>query len=125
MSDTLFEQLGGEAGVTALSDRFYDAMDARSDAATIRAMHPPDLTESRRRFALFLRMWTGGPDTYTQERGHPRLRRRHLPFAVDDAAARAWLACMAEALEDQVEDEALRSSLFASFTRVAAHMVNR
>lgn len=121
---TVFDALGGEAGVRSLVDRFYDRMDARPDAAAIRAMHPADLGESRRKLWMFLVGRFGGPPLYEAERGHPRLRARHLPFAVDADAARAWMACMDDALEP-IGDPQLREELRAFFAQVADHMRNR
>lgn len=121
---TLYEALGGEAGIEQLVERFYHHMDSRPDAAAIRAMHPPDLTESRRRLWMFLVGWSGGPQIYVQERGHPRLRARHLPFPVDEAARDAWLSCFVAAMDDcRVEGE-LRTVLFGAIARLADHMRN-
>jgi hemoglobin len=125
VSESLYTVLGGHAGVRSLVDHFYDRMDARPDAATIRAMHPDDLTESRRKLHLFLTMWTGGPRTYMEERGHPRMRARHLPFPIDDAARDAWMACMHDALEATVDDPTVRSDLASAFQRLADHMRNQ
>lgn len=123
--DSYYERLGGEAGIRALVQRFYQRMDERPDAATVRAMHPPDLAESERKLQLFLTMWTGGPRTYMEERGHPMMRARHLPFAIDDAARDAWMACMTDALEETVADATLRSDLRGAFQRLADHMRNQ
>ena len=84
---TTYEQMGGEPGIRALVDRFYELMDTLPEAATIRAMHPADLSESIEKLVLFLIGWSGGPPAYVTKYGHPRLRARHLPFAVDDEAA--------------------------------------
>ncbi len=121
----LFEQLGGAPKLRHLVDAFYDAMDARPDAAVIRAMHPDDLTSSREHLYLFLQMWTGGPRTYLEQRGHPRMRARHLPFAIGAAERDAWLACMEVALQATVEGPGLRAGLQDAFTRIAEHMRNR
>jgi hemoglobin len=120
--DSYYERIGGEAGIRALVQRFYQRMDERPDAATVRAMHPPDLAESERKLQLFLTMWTGGPRTYMEERGHPMMRARHLPFAIDDAARDAWMACMTDALDETVADPTLRSDLHGAFQRLADHM---
>jgi hemoglobin len=75
---TPFERLGGEAGVRALVDRFYDLMDLEPAYAGIRALHPSSLDGSRDKLHWFLCGWLGGPDLYQQRFGHPRLRvRRH------------------------------------------------
>ncbi len=121
---TPYEALGAEPAVRALVDRFYDLMDTLPEAATIRAMHPADLTESREKLFLFLTGWLGGPPVYVEKRGHPRLRMRHLPFAVDEAARDAWLRCMFQALDEQVADELLRLQLRTGMARIADHMRN-
>ena len=120
-----FALLGGEPGVRALVDRFYDLMDTRPDAATIRAMHPPDLSESRDKLFWFLVGRFGGPPMYEERVGHPRLRARHIPFAVDQDAADAWMGCMNQALSEQVSDKTVREALSAFFTQVADFMRNR
>jgi hemoglobin len=122
---SIYEQLGGDAGVRELVDAFYDTMQTLPEAAQIRAMHPADLTSSRQHLHLFLNMWTGGPQTYMEQRGHPRMRARHLPFPIDEAARDAWLACMVVALEARVPDENLRGDLFSAFARIADHMRNQ
>ena len=126
---SIFELLGGDdatrtARVDALVTRFYDRMDAAPEFRALRAMHPPDLTGPRERLALFLIGWLGGPATYTERFGHPRLRARHLPFQVDDEAARQWTTCMAEALEASVPEEALRDPILRAVSRLALHMRN-
>lgn len=122
---TPFERLGGEAGIRRLVDRFYDLMDELPEARAIRAMHPEDLGESRDKLWMFLCGFTGGPPHYVERHGHPRLRARHLPFPVDEAARDQWLRCMNQALEEQVPEELLRLQLAQTFARVADHMRNR
>jgi hemoglobin len=121
---TPYEALGGGPAVRALVDRFYDLMDTLPEAATIRAMHPADLASSREKLFLFLTGWLGGPPAYVERFGHPRLRMRHLPFAVDEAARDAWLQCMFQALDEHVADEMLRLQLRTGMARVADHMRN-
>ena len=126
MSDpTPYELIGGAAAVEHLVNRFYDHMDTLEEATVIRAMHPEDLTDSREKLTWFLSGWLGGPPVYWERRGHPRLRRRHFPFAIDGAAAAAWMLCMRHALDDVVPDASLRDHLAAALERVAQHMVNR
>lgn len=121
---TPYERLGGDAGVRALTDRFYDHMDQLETARTVRDMHPADLRVARDKLYQFLSGWLGGPQLYVQLHGHPRLRARHLPFAIDTEAARQWMVCMIRALDELVDDVGLRESLKASFVNVAAHMRN-
>lgn len=122
---TVYERLGGDAGVRALTDRFYDIMDTLPEAQPIRQMHPPDLTGSRQKLYEFLCGWLGGPQLYMQRRGHPRLRARHMPFAVDKAAADQWVLCMDQALMAEGVDPQLRFNLMMSIAKVANHMRNR
>ena len=121
---SLYDELGGEATVRALVDRFYDHMDELPEAAAVRAMHARSLKVSRDKLFQFLSGWTGGPQLYIERYGHPRLRARHLPFAVDSAARDQWLLCMERALDDVVEDEALRRQFYKAMAHIANHMRN-
>ena len=120
----LFEALGGESGIASLVFRFYEAMDTRQDAKRIRALHPQDLTEVQRVFVSFLVMWSGGPQGYYAERGHPRLRRRHLDFPIDAAGRDTWVACMDDALDAHPLMESVRIELKDTFRKLAAHIQN-
>lgn len=122
---TLYEQLGGEAGVRALVDRFYDLMDMDADLAPLRALHGPSLDGAREKLWQFLSGYLGGPDLYVQRYGHPRLRARHLPFAIDTQARDLWLVCMGRALQDQQVPEPLAERLLHGFYGVADWMRNR
>ena len=122
---TAFELIGGEERVRALVDRFYDLMDLEPEFAGIRALHPPTLDNSRDKTFWFLCGWMGGPDHYIDRFGHPRLRARHLPFAIASDERDQWLRCMAWAMEDIGVDEALRERLLTSFFDTADWMRNR
>lgn len=121
---TPYEALGGAEPLRALVDRFYELMDTLPEARRIREMHPEALDRSRRKLYEFLSGWMGGPPLYVERYGHPRLRMRHLPFPIDDAARDAWMRCMSQALAEQVADEALRTQLEQAFARIAEHMRN-
>lgn len=120
-----FELLGGEPGIRSIVDRFYDVMDEEPWAAGIRDLHPPDLASSRDKLHYFLVGWTGGPPLYVERFGHPRLRARHLPFAIGEAEADAWVSCMDVALDEHEMPDELRAFLKARFRSVATHMRNR
>lgn len=120
-----FVRIGGEPAVSRLVDAFYAAMDIREDARTIRALHEPDLSRTKAVLVTYLSEWLGGPKCYSAERGSPRLRRAHLPFAIDSAAAEAWLACMRQALDQTCGDAALRNELMAAFGKLAHHLINQ
>lgn len=119
-----FKSLGEEAGVRKLVDRFYDLMDENTNAATIRDMHPDSLDGSRQKLYEFLCGFFGGPSLYIEKHGHPRLRMRHAGFAIDESARDNWIACMNQALEEQVEDKIMLMQLKSSFFRTADHLIN-
>ena len=121
---TMYQVLGGREGIATLVQRFYALMDELPDAATIRAMHPEDLTDSIHKLELFLVGWMGGPPLYMQKFGHPRLRARHLPFAVDSAARDAWMLCMHRALSETNLPEEVLEQIEGAFAQLANHMRN-
>lgn len=123
--ETLYDLVGGDAGVRRIVDRFYDVMDREPEAATIRAMHPGDLSESRDKLYEFLSGWLGGPNLYHEKRGHPRLRYRHLPFSIGKVEAAQWLWCMNLALHELDVPKAVGERLMQGLTMTARHMVNR
>lgn len=114
-----FERVGGAEAVSRLVDSFYRHMDTLPQAAGIRAMHEPDLGPTRATLKLFLAEWLGGPKDFSAQRGHPRLRMRHMPFTIGPAERDAWLACMQAALDEVVPDSALRAALMQSFFKTA------
>ena len=119
-----FERLGGRAAVEHLVQAFYRAMDTLPQAATIRAMHEPDLTRTRAVLVDYVCEWTGGPKAYSSQRGSPMLRRRHQPFDIDASARDAWMACMRQALAEVVADAELRAELDAAFWKIADFIRN-
>ncbi|SMN16585.1 Hemoglobin-like protein HbO [uncultured Candidatus Thioglobus sp.] len=122
---TQYEQLGGESAVKKLVNRFYDLMDQRSDTIELRSMHAKSLKISREKLFLFLSGWLGGPSLYIEKYGHPKLKARHMPFAITVLERDQWLLCMNQALKDQItNDELLLMTLVSSFKGVADHMVN-
>jgi len=93
--DTLSERVGGEPFFVDLVNLFYLGV---AGDPLLRPMYPDDLNESSRHLALFLLQYWGGPGTYSEERGHPRLRMRHVPFVIGPAERDAWLRHMLAAL---------------------------
>ncbi len=126
---TFYDLLGGEQGGTAairqLVETFYDIMDTDKKAAPIRAMHPADLTASREKLFMFLTGWTGGPQLYIERYGHPFLRRRHLPFSIDESARDQWMYCMISAMQQLKMDEKLIQKLAEQLYGVADFMRNQ
>ena len=119
-----FESVGGEAPVRALVDRFYDLMDLEPAYRELRALHPSTLDGSRDKLNWFLCGWLGGPQHYVERFGHPRLRARHLPFAIGIKERDQWLACMQQAMREQQVDESLAQRLYESFFNTADWMRN-
>ena len=121
---TPFDLVGGEPAVRKLAERFYDLMDEDPDFYGIRKLHPATLDGSREKLFKFLMGWLGGPPLYEQEFGHPRLRARHLPFAIASGERDQWMTCMMRAMTDAGIDEHLRKRLAQSFFQTADWMRN-
>jgi hemoglobin len=120
-SSTLYDAVGGLETFRRLVDAFYQGVEADP---VLRPMYPDDLTESREHLALFLAQYFGGPTTYNEQRGHPRLRMRHLPFQIDAAARDAWLRHMRAAVDTAAIPEPARGVMLAYFQQVADFLVN-
>ena len=106
--------------------RIARAFYARIDRdAFLRPMFPTDLEEPIRNQAEFLMQYFGGPTDYSNRKGHPRLRMRHMPFAIGVAERNAWVACMRGALEDAEIPEPHRGAMMAYFERTATFLINR
>ena len=123
--DTPFNWIGGEAEVRALADRFYDLMDMEPAYAALRAAHGNTLDGARDKLFWFLCGWLGGPEHYTERFGHPRLRMRHMPFAIGILERDQWLACMNQAMTELAVDAVLRDRLNTSFFKTADWMRNQ
>ena len=121
MVEALYEQVGGQAFFDALVDDFYARVDVD---ARLRHMYPDDLTDPKRHLALFLGQFWGGPTTYMDERGHPRMRMRHLPFVIDQEARDAWLEHMTEAVRSSTASEDEQAEMVEYFDRAATFLMN-
>jgi len=123
-ADSVFAAAGGLPFFVALVDRFYAGVAADPVLLAIYP-EPADLAGARHRLSLFLAQYWGGPRTYDAERGHPRLRMRHAPFAIGPAERDAWLQHMNAALAALEPPAAVRARLEAYFENVAEGMRNR
>ena len=125
---TVFAAVGGQAFFDALVDRFYDAVEGDE---LLRPMYPADMGPSRRRLAGFLAQYWGGPADYSAERGHPRLRMRHMPFAIGPAERDAWMRHMLAALgaaslpDGSALDPDIAAAMAAHFDNAATHLINQ
>jgi hemoglobin len=122
---TTYDKIGGDAAVARLCDRFYALMDSVPQFAELRAMHPEDLQSSRDKLYMFLSGWFGGPDLFVEKFGHPRLRARHMPFAIGVRERDQWVACMVLAMEEVGIEESVRTMLLQNFFNTADFMRNR
>ena len=118
---TVYEMVGGEQFFVDLVDRFYEGV---ADDPVLRPLYPDDLAESRRFLAGFLVQYWGGPTAYSEERGHPRLRMRHMPFAIGEEERDAWLRHMLAALEADPPDPSVHAAMVDYFVRTAEFLVN-
>ncbi|MGB8650550.1 MAG: globin [Mycobacteriales bacterium] len=120
--ESLYDAVGGEPVFRQLVDRFYDgvAMDP-----LLRPLYPDeDLRGARERLMLFLSQYWGGPTTYSDTRGHPRLRLRHAHWVIGERERDAWLGHMRAAVEElDVPDEA-RAAIWEHVERAAHTLVN-
>ena len=123
--DTPYALLGGDPAVRALVDRFYDLMDLEPAYRALRAVHGSELSAARDKLYWFLSGWLGGPNHYIERFGHPRLRARHLPFAIGLTERNQWLACMDQAMTELQVPPSLRQRLNESFFQTADWMRNR
>jgi hemoglobin len=100
-------------------------MDSLPEAYAIRQLHPANLAGSEDKLRMYLSGWLGGPQLYVERFGHPRLRARHLPFAIDGNARDQWLMCMRLAMAEVIADEKLRTGLDYALADLADHMRNQ
>jgi hemoglobin len=121
---SIYELIGGETGLRTLVDRFYDLMDSSPEAAKIRAFHGKSLKQSREKLFMFLSGWSGGPQLYIEKYGHPRLRMRHMPFAIGTVERDQWLWCMNRSLDESQIDTRVAEFLKVRFAEVADSMRN-
>ena len=120
---TLYDRAGGTPFFEALVGRFYGGV---AEDPVLRPLYPEkDLAGAQRRLTLFLVQYWGGPTTYDQERGHPRLRMRHAPFAIGPAERDRWLVRMRAAIADSAPPDDVASELERYFAMAAEAMRNR
>ncbi|HEY8007369.1 MAG TPA: group II truncated hemoglobin [Methylocella sp.] len=122
---SMFERIGGAVTIDRLVEIFYEKMDALPEAKEIRAMHQADLGSTKNLLKRYLCEWMGGPKLYSAEKGHPRLRQRHLGFRIGERERDAWLLCMSGALEETVTDMNARHEIYGLLAKLADWMRNQ
>ena len=122
MIGNVFEAAGGEAAFRLLVERFYAGV---ANDPLLRPLYPDeDLADAAEHLTLFLIQYWGGPSTYNEERGHPRLRMRHQPFAIGQAERDAWLGHMRAAVESVDLVPAVRKAMIDYFEAASTAMIN-
>ena len=121
LEETPYELMGGAKTIQRLVDVFYAHVAAHPE---LKPIFPEDLTETKDKQYKFLTQFFGGPPLYSQERGHPMLRARHMPFPITPKRAEAWLSCMNKALDTIGLEQELRDYVFQRLMQTAYHMVN-
>lgn len=119
---TLYERVGGMETFRRLVDAFYARVEADK---VLRPVFPEDMEGNKRAQYLFLAQFFGGPTTYSEERGHPRLRMRHYPFVIDQTARDHWLKNMLDAIDEVGIEEPMRSVMTDYFENGSTFMINR
>jgi hemoglobin len=114
-------ELIGEDQIRLLTQYFYEEVSQNSE---LRRLYPEDLEPAERRLFLFLLQVFGGPQTYSEERGHPRLRMRHLDWKIDPNMRNHWLNAMLAALDKLDPDQNAKELMAGYFIKVANHMIN-
>lgn len=122
---TPYELLGGESGVRALAEAFYDAMDELPEAQTIRRMHAESLDDIKEKLFEYLSGWMGGPPLYAQKHGTVCLTEPHAPYAIGPDERDQWLTCMDAALERVGASEQVKAMLKQPMFRIADAVRNR
>lgn len=122
---TLYEAIGGDATVRALTRRFYELMDTLPEAKSCRAIHPPSLESSEEKLREYLTGYLGGPPVYVEKYGHPRLRSRHFGAGIGPVERDEWLLCFRRALDETIENPKLRDIIWPPIERLGHHMQNR
>jgi hemoglobin len=123
MIGNVYEAAGGEETFRRLVERFYARV---ADDPVLRPIYPEqDLSAATERLTLFLIQYWGGPSTYSESRGHPRLRMRHSPFAIGQVERDAWLGHMTAAVDSLKLSPALRKALVDYFETASAAMINQ
>ena len=120
-SATVYEIVGGQPYFDALVERFYVHVEANG---ALRSLYPDDLGPGKRALAMFLAQYWGGPPEYSAEKGHPRLRMRHFPFAIGPAQRDAWLGAMLAAVDQVDAPDAAKQAMGEYFTHASTAMIN-
>ena len=120
--DTMYYRVGGQSFFVELVDKFYEFVEADT---SLRSMYPADLTPGKSHLAGFLSQYWGGPADYSEKRGHPRLRMRHMTFSIGKQERNSWIKHMKAALDLMSISSQDRAIMLNYFENTATMMINR
>ena len=120
---SLFEEVGGSQFFDRLVDRFYEGV-ATDDVLLPLYPEQSDLSGAKERLTLFLQQYWGGPTTYSDERGHPRLRQRHFPFVIGERERDRWMVHMMAAVDELSTNETVHQQLMEYMAMASTAMIN-
>ena len=123
---TVYEAIGGEAGVKKLVDRFYELMDTTAEGQAARAIHPKDLSDSNQKLFEYFSGWLGGPQLFVERRGPPMLRARHLHAPIAAPEIQSWLVCFMRAWRETIGNRPeIDELVLPQIHSLAHHMRNK
>ncbi len=120
-----YDRIGGEQVIAALAKQFYIQMQTRPDTQELLAMHRSPIAQSEQKLFEFLSGWLGGPPLFERKHGHPALKARHMPFAIDEQMRDQWLLCMKAAIDIEISDAQHQQAIYQAIAQLADHMRNQ
>ncbi|GIU52931.1 MULTISPECIES: group II truncated hemoglobin [Shewanella] len=120
-----YDLIGGEKTIRLIAHCFYQQMQQRTDTQSLLAIHRAPIADSEQKLFEFLSGWLGGPQLYHQKYGHPALRARHMPFAIDQTMVDQWLTCMEQAIIQAIKKPEHRQVIFQAISTLANNMRNK
>lgn len=120
-----YDLIGGDKVIRAIAHDFYQQMQTRPETQTLLAIHRSPMQESEQKLYEYLSGWLGGPLLYQQKHGHPALRARHMPFAIDESMRDQWLICMRAAIQNNIKKPEHQQVIIQAISTLADNMRNR
>ncbi|MGP1834943.1 globin [Shewanella sp. 11B5] len=119
-----YDLIGGDKVIRAIAHDFYQQMQTRPETQTLLAIHRSPMQESEQKLYEYLSGWLGGPLLYQQKHGHPALRARHMPFAIDESMRDQWLICMRAAIQNNIKKPEHQQVIIQAISTLADNMRN-
>ncbi|RPA57954.1 globin [Shewanella frigidimarina] len=119
-----YDLIGGDKVIRAIAHDFYQQMQTRPETQTLLAIHRSPMQESEQKLYEYLSGWLGGPQLYQQKHGHPALRARHMPFAIDESMRDQWLICMRAAIQNNIKKPEHQQVIIQAISTLADNMRN-